>query len=86
MITVQQEEKIGKFLALLLIIPLVAIKDDMVKLYFLLPVLVVSVILTIRRYLRDKKAGKRLLKYYIALGFVLLSVVVACGFYIFMVR
>jgi len=81
MITIQQEEKLAKYFAFVGLLPILIIKDDMVKLYILIPVLTVSFILVIRKYLRDKKAGKPLIRYYIALGFVLLSFVLAYIFY-----
>lgn len=85
MITVQQEERLGKIFAFMAFIPILFVKEDMLKLYLLIPILLVSLILTIRRYRRDKKAGRPLLKYYLVLGFILLSFVVAYTFYLFTV-
>lgn len=86
MITVEQEEKLAKYFALIGLLPLLAVKDDMLKVYILIPVLTVSIVLVVRKYLRDKKAGKPLVRYYIALGFVLLSFVLAYVFYLVSVR
>ena len=86
MITIEQEEKIGNFLALGCLLPIIFIKDTELKLYILIPLFVLLLLLNVRKYQRDKKAGKPVGRYYVGFGFMLLSMLVGIGTYFYMVN
>lgn len=77
MISIDTEDKIRKALGLgfLFSMPLftIVIKDETVKLMVLIPLLVVMSVLLVRKFIRDRNEGKSLTRYYIAFGFILVS-------------
>ncbi len=77
MISIATEDKIRKGLGLLFLLSMplftIVIKDDTLKLMVLIPLLVVMSLLLVRKFIRDRKGGKPLNRYYIAFGFMLVS-------------
>ena len=85
MITIEQEEKALKGLGLftlLLFVPLnvFILKDDVIRIMMILPLMVVFTILYYRKYARDKKEGKNLLKYKSLSFFMIISLLVFLTF------
>ena len=79
MISVETEDKVRKFLALVVLftMPLFAfvIKDNDLKLKLSIPLLIIMTLLMVRKFFRDKKEEKPLQRYYIAFGFILLALI-----------
>ena len=77
MISVAREEKIRKVLGMLILISMPVytnmIKDDELKLFISVTLAILMCVLAVRKFIRDKKEGKPLKRYYIALGFIILS-------------
>jgi len=86
--TVEQEEKIFKSIGLftlLVFVPLntFVIKDPMVKLVLIVPLLLVFSILYWRRYQRDKKAGNDLSRYKRLMVYIGISLLIFTAFLLF---
>lgn len=83
---VEQEEKLLKntgIIYLLSFLPLnLFIKDAFIKSIIVIILLIIVSILYVRKYLRDKKEGKDLLKYKRTLFFIFLTILI---FYVFLV-
>lgn len=79
MISAEREEKFIKTMGILVLILMPVfngiVKDDEVKLFISIPLAIIMGVLATRKFIRDRKEGKPLKRYYIALGFVILSVI-----------
>ena len=86
MITIEKEEKIRKGIGVMMsfLMPFFTsvIKDDVLKLWTLIPLILVMFGLTFRKFIRDRREGKSLTRYYIAFGFIMLAIVMNYCFYL----
>ena len=77
---VTKEDRIFKSLALLCVFFGFGLNyaniDPEYKLAIILPMVAVLTVLAVRKYMRDKRDGKALKRYYLALGVLLLSVLI----------
>lgn len=86
MITIEKEEKIRKGIGVMMLFSMPfftsVIKDDVLKLWILIPLILVMFGLTFRKFIRDRREGKSLTRYYIAFGFIMLAIVMNYCFYL----
>ena len=78
---VTTEDRLIKSLGLLCLFAAIALHDPVIKLWVVLPLLAVSMVLLVRKYLRAKKNGEPLGRYYMAWGFLLLVIIIGYLFY-----